>query len=116
MFKIVKIGNDEVPMMAMASCDLYYEKIFGEDPLRVQVEAGNDGVVATKLFMRMGFVMAKFAELKSREKMRELNEDDYFDWLDQFERADYMDALEEIVDVYNSEKEEKSTPKKEADR
>ena len=116
MFKKVKIGDDEVPMMAMASVDLYYEKIFGVDPIRLQTEAGNDGVVATKLFMGMGFVMAKFAELKSREKMRELNEDDYFDWLDQFDRADYMDALSEIADVYNSEKEEKSTPKKEADR
>lgn len=116
MYGEVKIGDKKVPMLSMASCDIYYERIFNEDPLRIQVTAGDDGATAVQLFMKMGFVMAKFAELKSREKMRELNEDDYLDWLDQFDRADYQEALADVADVYNGQKQEKSTPKKEKDQ
>ena len=48
--------------------------------------------------------------------MEELNEDDYLDWLDQFDRADYQEALADVADVYNGQKQEKSTPKKEEDQ
>ena len=40
MFKVVKIGDKEVPMMAMASTDIYYKRVFGEDPLKIVTEQG----------------------------------------------------------------------------
>lgn len=112
MFGKVKIGDTEVGMCCMASCDFYFKQIFGLDPLKLASE-DLDGATATDLFMKLGFVMAKFYELKSRAKMRELCEDDYIDWLDQFDRAEYAEALEQIADIYSGNKTESSKAKKE---
>ena len=40
MYQIVQIGDKEIPMLAMASCDLYYRQIFHDDPIKLQ--AGKD--------------------------------------------------------------------------
>ena len=66
--------------------------------------------------MGMGFIMAKFAELRSRKEMLKLNEDAYLEWLDQFTRAEYLDALTDIMSVYNGSRVETSAPKKEEDQ
>lgn len=118
MYKVVKIGDSEVPMMAMASCDLYFKNVFGEDPLRVQSSDDSDGIDMMDFCLKIGFIMAKFAELKSRQAMKQLTEDDYIDWLDSFEREDLMDLdkMAEIIDVYQGNKKETSTPKKEDDQ
>ena len=103
MYQEVKIGSKSVPMMAMASVDDMYEKIFHEDPIALQSSDDFDTGKLLKLVQRMGFVMAKFAELKDRRKMRELNIDDYEDWLDQFERNEYIEALPNIRAVYEGQ-------------
>ena len=59
MYKVVKIGDKEVPMLAMASSGIYYKRLFGEDPLKV-VTAQNDGDSTTLRFL-MGFILAKQA-------------------------------------------------------
>lgn len=112
MYQIVQIGDKEVPMLAMASCDLYYRQIFGDDPIRMQ--AGKDVTEADliELIERMGFVMAKFAELRSRKDMLKLNVDAFIEWMDQFERADYLNALSDIRMVYEGEKITSSKEKK----
>lgn len=114
MFKVVKIGEKEVPMLAMASVDIYYKHIFGKDPLKEQTKEDADGTDMMELVMKMGFVMAKFAELRSRSKMLALTEDDYVDWIEQFERADLLDLdkLTEIQNVYEGNKETNSESKK----
>ena len=91
MFNLVKIGDKEVPMLAMASVDLYYKSVFHEDPVTVQTKMGEGEAIG--FFQRMGFIMAKFAELKDRKEMLKLNEDSYLEWLDQFERTDFLNAL-----------------------
>lgn len=112
MFRIVKIGDRDVPMLAMASVDVYYKRIFNEDPIKAQMR-GDEAVV--EFAYRMGFVMAMFAEKRDRKEMLKLNEDNYLDWLDGFYRADLMEALGEIVNVYESQKAPSSTEKKRAD-
>ncbi len=112
MYDTVKIGEKEVPMLCMASCNVYYKQVFGEDPLKIINETERGNAEAVDLFSKMGFIMAKHAELKSRKLMRELTEDDYVDFLDQFKNADYLEALDKIADVYNGHKAETSEPKK----
>ena len=60
----------------------------------------------------MGFVMAKFAELKKSSEMRKLNEDSYVDWLGQFSRGDYIAALPDVMAVYNGQQVTDSNSKK----
>lgn len=113
-YKLVKIGGKEVPMMAMASINIYYKRIFGRDPIKVQATKDYDLGDQINLYLEMGFVMAKFYELKAdRKEMAKLNEDAYMDWLEQFEYADYMAAVPAITELYEGQSASTSQEKKE---
>ena len=118
MYKIVTIGEKEVPMLSMASTDLYYKNAFGEDPLKIQTSDDYDAADMYNLFMRMGFIMAKQAEKLTCKDMLKLNEDMFFEWVDQFDREALctQDKIVEILDVYEGNKDRTSTPKKETDQ
>ena len=103
MYNVVKIGGREVPMQCMASTDVYYRNIFHEDPIKLMTRPDLDGSVKYDFMMKMGFIMAKFAELHNSADMNRLTEDDYLDWLSQFEREDYQDALGDISDTYGGQ-------------
>lgn len=103
MYNTVKIGECLVPMMAMASCDVYYRNIFHEDAIKLQTKKDLDEGDLVNFIMKMGFVMAKFAELKDRKEMNKLNEDNYLDWLDQFDRAEYLSALGDVRLTYEGQ-------------
>ena len=117
MYGEIKIGNTTVPMLAMASTDIYYKRIFHEDPLKIQMEAykNEDMAAQVDMTMKLGFVMAKFYQLKTASKMRELNEDDYVDWLDQFGREELVDALGDIRSIYEGQQIGTSEAKKSKD-
>ena len=118
MFTKVKIGDKEVPMMAMASTDHYYKNTFGEDPLALMTDPDLDVARMIDLVTKLGFIMAKFAELKQRKEMLKLNEDAYYDWLDQFEREDLIndETLVAIQDVYQGNKKTSSEIKNQEDQ
>lgn len=104
MFKIVKIGDKDVPMLGMASANIYYRRVFGVDPLLMQ--DGSKELTPGEninLYLGMGFIMAKMAELKDRSAMLKLNEESYIEWLDQFENADMINAVLDIAAVYNGQ-------------
>lgn len=103
MYNVVKIGEKDVPMLCMASCDVYYRQIFHEDCIKLQSKSDFDEGDLINFVQRMGFVMAKFAELKDRKEMLKLTEDSYLDWLDQFDRVDYLNALADIRMTYEGQ-------------
>ena len=112
-YKLVKIGGKEVPMMAMASINIYYKRIFGRDPIKVQATKDYDLGDQINLYLEMGFAMAKFYELKAdRKEMAKLNEDAYMDWLEQFEMMDMMTSFTDILDLWNIENLTHATAKK----
>ena len=104
MYRVIKIGDKEVPMLSMASVDVYYKRVFREDPLIKLADKDDDNAAKVSLAFPMGFIMAKFAELKDRKKMMQLTEDDYLDWLDQFEYGDYVEAAADIILTYYGQK------------
>ena len=103
MYNVVKIGEKDVPMLCMASCDVYYRQIFHEDCIKLQSKSDFDEGDLINFVQRMGFVMAKFAELKDRKEMLKLTEDSFLDWLDQFERSDYLAALGDVRMTYEGQ-------------
>lgn len=103
-YKVITIGDQEVPMMALASVDVYFKKVFREDPLALLGSAGDNDAAKAAITFPMGFIMAKFAELKDRKKMLQLTEDEYLDWLEQFEYGDYVAAAPQMLELYYSQK------------
>lgn len=103
MYNEVKIGTKIVPMLSMASVDVYYRNIFHEDPIKLQATANPDAGDMINFVQRMGFVMAKFAALKDRKQMLSLTENDYLEWLDGFERMELMEALGDVQNTYNGQ-------------
>lgn len=104
MYKVIKIGEKDVPMLSVASSDVYYNRLFHENPLSVMGDKKADNGQKTKLAFGMGFIMAKFAETKDRKVMLQLSFDDYLDWLEQFSYGDYIEAVPEILMLYYGQK------------
>lgn len=116
MYRVIKIGDKDVPMLAMSSVNIYYRRVFGVDPLvLLGKDEGMETGVAINLYMGMGFIMAKMAE-RNREQMKKLNEDMYLDWLDNFDNADMMNAMPEISALYNGQNTSQSEKKTQGDQ
>lgn len=94
----VKIGELSVQMCACASVLPAYRNIFGEDFLKV-VSADTQDM---SVYIRMGFVMAMFAE-KTRAEVNKLTVDNFYEWLDQFSTGDMVNAIAEIATVFIKE-------------
>ncbi len=117
MYREITIGDKTVPMLSMASVDLYYKNVFGEDPIKLQTKEMDAGDMIN-FTIRMGFIMAEFAKRKERKEMMKLNEEAFYDWMDQFSREDLcdIDKLTEIHDVYEGNTASTSESKKEEDQ
>lgn len=111
MYNIVKIGDKEVPMLSMASVDVYYRNIFHEDAIKLQTKEPDEADLIN-FISRMAFVMAKFAEVKDRKEMNKLTEDNFLEWMDGFERADFLQALVDARLTYEGQAVTQSDAKK----
>ena len=103
-------------MLSLASVDIFYLHIFHEDPIKKQARDDLDEGGMIDLMSKMGFVMAKYAELKDRKKMRELNEDAYLEWLEQFDRMELLEALGDVGKTYNGQNVTYAEEKKSSDQ
>ena len=117
MYQVIKIGDKNVPMLSMASVDIYYRQVFKKDAIKLQASKDFDEGDAVNFLMEMGFIMAKFAEFMgtdpaARRKMAALNEDNFIEWLEGFERDQYLSALPDIRAVYEGQQVTESESKK----
>jgi len=113
MYKVIKIGDKDVPMLAVASVNIYCSRIFGLDPLKM-VGEDLDTMVGIDLYQKLGFLMAKLAECNkngSFAPMSELNEDSYIAWLCEIDNGAYMEAAQEIAALYIGQNKATSKPK-----
>lgn len=111
MYQVIKIGEKDVEMVANAATVYRYKQIFHEDYF-VRINAkDNDGFSNLEIFTRMGFVMAMQAEKKN---MAKLNEENFFEWLEQFNPMDVNLAVDAIARLLNGSSEGTADPKKES--
>ena len=104
---IVKIGENEVGMVANAASTYIYKQVFHEDFLtKLQAKEPE-----TDIFQKMAYIMAKQAEMEKMSDLMKLNEQGFYEWLMQFESMDVLYAIDEISNIYFAQKKETSVPK-----
>ena len=99
MQKTVKIGEKEVEMRATAATAIRYRNVFHGDIMTELMEMNPEKIDAKVIekIQQLGFIMAKTAE---GANMSALTQDDYLEWLDQFDGMDLMTASKDIVTIY----------------
>lgn len=104
----VKIGKQDVEMVANAFTPVLFQKLFHKDFL---MESQKKDINLT-LFQELGFVMAQQATDKTTKELVELSLDDYYAWLEEFEAMDIMNAVQDIFALYSGQTAITSKPKK----
>lgn len=113
MFDKVRIGDRDIPMLSMASTNIYYKRVFGEDPIILQADRDMTPGEGVNFAQQLAFIMAKQAQANGdRKQMLALNEESYLEWLDQFDGVDLQNALEDVMRVYRKDLAVSSTEKK----
>lgn len=113
MMGTVKIGEAAVPMLCTASTNIYYKRIFGVDPLALQTGKELPIADGINFAQQLAFIMAQQAAKNSdRAELVKMSEDDYIDWLDQFDAVDLQMALEDVMRIYRKDLDATAKPKK----
>ena len=99
LYERIEIGGKEHTFCICASVNVCYQNVFHEDFIKIV----SNGEESTSAFMKMAFIMAKFAELNDRKLVNQLTLDDYCDWLDQFTPGEIILALPKVEEAYMRE-------------
>lgn len=99
MQQLVKIGEKEVEMRATAATAIRYRNVFHGDIMTELIEMNPEKIDAKVIekIQQLGFIMAKTAE---GANMSALTQDNYLEWLDQFDSVDLMTASKDIITIY----------------
>lgn len=122
MYKIIDIGDEQVALLAKASTNVFYKQVFHEDPIAMQTRDNITNADQIDFSQRLTFVMSKQAEAQAavtagdvpsvRDFMQTVTEDDYIDWLDQFDFMALQEALGDAMSVYTANSNSTSKAKK----
>ena len=97
MFKTLNIDGKEIEVAANAATPFRFRQVFHKDLLSIlgnEEKAQNEGVEAVT---ELAFIMAKQAE---KADMTKLNEDTFIEWLEDFGSMAFVEAAEDILNVY----------------
>ena len=107
MFKKLTIDGKELEMVANAATPFRFKQIFGRDLLQVftnEKRAESEGVEAVT---QLAFVMTKQAE---KTDMAKVNEAMFLEWLEDFGPMAFIEASEEILNLYMNSTKGTATP------
>lgn len=109
MFKEIQIGRRTIPMQATASTTYRFKQVFKRDILKVMMDTTGKHEAEEDDIQKLAYIMAMAAECKD---MNQLNEDTFIEWLDQFDPMDLFRAQEEILNIFQGNRETEETQKK----
>lgn len=97
MIKTVSIEGKDMELAANAATPFRFRQVFKKDLLAI---LGNEKKAEEEGFetiMQLAFIMAKQAE---KADMTKLNEDTFIEWLENFGSMAFVEAAEDILNVY----------------
>lgn len=110
MFRTIKVGEKEVPMLANAATPIRYRQVFGKNLLSYFMgESSNSELAAVT--GELAYIMARAGD---GADMNRLNIDDYIEWLEGFEAAAWIDpeVVPQVVGLYLNNMDGLSSAKK----
>ena len=110
MFKVIKVGEKEVPMLANAATPIRYRQVFGKNLLQYFMGKTSQEDMAA-MTGELAYILARAGE---GADMNKLNIDDYIEWLEDFEAAAWIDpdVVNEIMGIYYGNMDGLSSAKK----
>lgn len=107
MVKTIKIGNKDVKLNANAATPILYRTKFNRDLMQDLAPMFSEEGTPYEVYAMLAYIMAQDAGEEVPE--------DYVDWLRGFDGLfDIVEALEDIMDVWNRSQQKTVTPKKKA--
>lgn len=103
MYKEISIGKKEVKLLSNAATPLYYKQTFNKDIISKIYNSEDRIRDVGDLAPEIAFIMeiqARASEEGRRAKPEELTNEKYFDFLEGFEPLDFMNAAQEIINLY----------------
>ena len=103
MKRIVTIGEKQVALESNAATGLRYKQVFRADLLKdlgkLDTKEDIDQLDAINYIAQLTYIM----NMQSQGKAKEANEDNYIEWIEQFEEQDFQneDTMMEILGVWN---------------
>ena len=107
MYKTLTIGGTELELTANAATPFRFRQVFKKDLLQIlgnEQRAETEGIEAVT---ELAFIMAKQAE---KADMGKLNEDEFMKWLEDYGAMDFVNAAEDILNVYMDSTTETAIP------
>lgn len=98
MYKEIKVGDKQVPMLANAATPIRYKQVFGKNLLKYFMGTAQNEEAA-EMTGELAYILAKAGE---GADMNKLGIDDYIEWLEQFDAAAFIDpeVVGPIMDLY----------------
>lgn len=109
MFKEIKIGGQPVALLSNAATPIYYKQLFGRDVIKCLAEAATERTLVVSMAPEIAYVMAAQS---AKTDMTTLNMEKYIGWLEGFGAVDFVDATDDIWDVYYGTTKSSSEAKK----
>lgn len=115
MEKTITLGDKEIRCRCNSMTLRLYKLAFNEDFLILFLHAGeNDRSILEMLptIQKFAFVVAKQAESNGwREAKEKINEDEFYDWVEQFEDSYFIKSMKEIIDMWRESAKQESESK-----
>lgn len=129
MRKTIEIGDQSIEMASNALTPILYRQIFKQDFLKeisslrrlkgktaqtMTDEEISDSSDKIELFTKLAFVMAKQAELKTADKLVQLTQLDFYEWLTNFDNYSFQgsETMAQIISLWSGNAEDKKVESK----
>lgn len=113
MLREIQLGDQKVEMLASGFTTVLYNKLFKRNVSSdISAAAEGDAGISIDTAMYLGFVMAKQAETPTDfAKLSKLGEIQFYKWVNEFEPMDFINAGQDITQLYLDQKETTSEAK-----
>ena len=110
MYKEIKVGDKQVPMLANAATPIRFRQVFGKNLLKYFMGNESQEEMAA-MAGELAYILARAGE---GADMGKLSIDDYIAWLEQFDAMAFVnvETVTEIINLYQGNMDGDSSAKK----